>query len=201
MLAGATVSARPAPEFDGPTGQVSINAGAAYTKTTAVTLSLSASDASGVAAVCVSNTTTCTAYSAFVATKAWTVTSVGGVATVRVWFKDTYGNVSAAAVSDTILVDTVAPTSSTPTAFAGSGAVALRWTASSDAGSGLAGYRVRYAPSTAPTCTTGTEIYSGTNLSFVHSGLTNGTTYAYRICPFDVAGNVATGGSVIATPR
>jgi hypothetical protein len=109
--------------------------------------------------------------------------------------------VSAAAASDTIIVDSSAPASSTLAVYTGSGAVALRWTASSDTGTGLAGYRVRYALGAAPTCTTGTEIYSGPDLAFIHSGLTNGTIYAYRICPFDVAGNVATGGSVLATPR
>ena len=82
-----------------------------------------------------------------------------------------------------------------------SGAAALRWTAASDAASGLAGYRLRYAMTRAPTCTTGTEIYSGTELSFIHTGLTNGSVYAYRVCPFDVAGNVATAGAVTATPQ
>ena len=124
-----------------------------------------------------------------------------GTATVRVWFKDTYGNVSAAAVADTIVVDTAAPSASVLSAIVSSGSAELRWTASLDAASGLAGYRLRYALSRAPTCTTGTEIYSGTNRTFTHTGLTNGVVYAYRICPFDAVGNTAAAGTVLATPR
>jgi hypothetical protein len=199
---GGTTTARPAPEFDGPTGSVVINAAAQYTNSRNVTLTLSATDVSGVAAVCISNTAAaCTTFSAFAQTKPWALAVASGTATVRVWFRDTYGNVSAAAVSDTILVDTTPPASNTLSALVTSGAAALRWTASSDTGSGLAGYRLRFAPTRAPTCTTGTEIYSGTELSFIHTGLTNGSVYAYRVCPFDVAGNAAAAGTVTATPN
>lgn len=201
LASAGTTSARPAPEFDGPTGQVAINQGAQFTKSRAVTLTLTASDASGVSAVCISNSTACTSFSAFAQTKSWSLAISTGPAIVRVWFKDIYGNVSAAPVTDTITVDTTLPSTSTLSAQVASGTVTLRWTGSSDAGSGVAGYRVRYAMSTPPTCTTGTEIYSGTDLSFTHSGLVNGSVYGYRICPFDVAGNVTTAGTVLATPR
>ena len=198
---GGTTSGRPAPEFDGPTGTVAINQGAQFTSSKTVTLTLSATDASGVAAVCISNLATCTAYSAFATSKAWTLAIASGTATVRVWFKDIYGNVSAAAASDTIVVDTTPPSASVLSAIVSSGSVELRWTASVDAASGLAGYRLRYAPTRAPTCTTGTLIYSGTDRSFVHTGLTNGVVYGYRVCPFDTLGNTATAGIVLATPR
>jgi hypothetical protein len=79
--------------------------------------------------------------------------------------------------------------------------VTLNWTASSDAASGIAGYKIRYATKAAPSCTSGTEIYSGTDLTFAQTSLTNGTVYGYRVCPFDVAGNITAGGTVMATPK
>jgi hypothetical protein len=199
---GGTTTTRPAPEFDGPTGQVVINQGAQYTSSRAVTLTLSAADASAVVGVCMSNTVTpCTSFAPYATSKPWSLSVTSGTATVRVWFRDIYGNVSAAPATDTIVVDTILPSGSTLSALVSSGAVELRWTPASDATSGLAGYRLRAAPTSAPSCTTGTLIYSGTNLSFTHTGLTNGILYGYRVCPFDVAGNSATGGSVVATPR
>jgi hypothetical protein len=201
FASGGTTTSRPAPEFDGPTGTVLINNDAVYTNNKTVTLTLTASDVSGVAAVCMSNSTTCTAYVPWATTKTWTFAATSGTATVRVWFKDSFGNVSAAPVTDTILLDLTPPTTSTLSAQASSNTVALRWTASTDAGSGFAGYRIKMAVGPAPTCTAGTQIYSGTDLSFTHSGLTNGTTYGYRVCPYDVAGNVASGSAVSASPR
>jgi hypothetical protein len=202
VMMGTTITARPAPEFDGPVGTVVINQDAMYTRSKAVTLTLTASDASGVASACVSNAATgCTAYTTFASSRAWTLTIASGTATVRVWFKDIYGNVSAAAASDTIIVDTTAPTASTLSAQVSSGAVTLSWAAATDAGSGLAGYRLRTAPNAAPSCTSGTEIYSGTDRTFMHTGLSAGSAYGYRICPYDVAGNVASGGMVVARPQ
>jgi hypothetical protein len=198
---GGTASAKPAPELVGPTGTVLINQGAEYTGSRNVTLALSATDVSGVTGVCISNFGTCSNFTAFASTKAWTLAAATGLASVQVWFQDSYGNVSAAAATDTITFDTTAPTANRLTAVATSGSVTLSWTASADAGSGIAGYRLRYALNRAPLCTTGTEIYSGTALSFVHTGLSNGNTYVYRVCPFDAAGNVTAAGTVLALPR
>ena len=198
---GGTTWAKPAPEFVGPTGTVLIDQGAQYTGSRNVTLALSATDVSGVTGVCISNFGTCSNFTAFTPTKAWTLSAATGPASVQVWFQDTYGNVSAAATTDTIIVDTTAPSANRLTAVATSGAATLSWTASADAGSGIAGYRLRYALNRAPSCTTGTEVYSGTALSFTHTGLSNGSTYAYRVCPFDAVGNVTAAGTVLALPR
>jgi hypothetical protein len=92
---------------------VSINNGAAYTGTTAVTLTLTATDAgSGMAGgkVLLSNNGATYTESAFAATKAWTLASGEGAKTVYAKFKDAAGNVTATAVTATIILDTGPPT-------------------------------------------------------------------------------------------
>src|SRR4029077_9371009 len=99
---GATLSARPAPEREGPVGTVLISSGAEYAKSTAVTLTLSATDASVVTSMCVSNTTTCTSWVAYARTKTWTLGTTG---IVYAWFRDSWGNVSATPATDSIVID------------------------------------------------------------------------------------------------
>jgi chitodextrinase len=78
--------------------------------------------------------------------------------------------------------DTTAPT--VPANLAGSAptpnTISLTWTASSDIGSGVTGYRVRRDGALAGTSTT---------TSFGDSGLTAATTYSYTVAAFDAAGN------------
>ena len=151
-------------EWDPPTGAVAINAGAAVTRAAAVTLTLTAVDASTVASVCISETTTCAAFVAFAPTKPFTLAAGDRVHTVNVWYRDRWGNTMTTPVSDTILLDATAPTAITATATVGAARIALAWTAATDAGSGLAGYRVVAATGvTAPAagCAAGTVVYAG----------------------------------------
>lgn len=199
---GASVSGRPAPEMDAPTGgSVVINGGSEWTNSSATTLTLSASDASGVSQMCISNSSTCSSWVTYATSKAWTITASAGTRTVYVWFKDAYGNTTSSAVTDTIGYDATAPSNGTPTGSASSGAVGLSWTGYSDAGSGIASYKVVYSTSSSPSsCSTGTTAYTGTSTSYTHSGLANGTTYYYRVCAVDTAGNTSTGSTVSARP-
>ncbi|HXH80078.1 proprotein convertase P-domain-containing protein [Nocardioides sp.] len=95
----------------GPVGSVSINAGAATTKSTAVTLSLSATDpapSTGVTQMRFSNDgTTYSAFQPYATTAAWSLSAGDGVKTVFAQFKDGVGNVTT--VSDTITLDTTVP--------------------------------------------------------------------------------------------
>ena len=50
-------------------------------------------------------------------------------------------------------------------------------------------------------CSTGTPLYQGPGTSYTHSGLTDGTTYYYRLCATDNAGNIAAGVTANATPQ
>ena len=129
-----------------PSGSVIINSGDSYTKTTTVTLALSAADASGVAQMQFSNDNAAwSTPESYAVSKIWTMTSGDGLRTVYVKFKDNSagGNWSSNAESDTINLDTTAP-------VAGTIALTARYTTttavtvllqSSDTGSGVASMR------------------------------------------------------------
>jgi hypothetical protein len=201
LSAGKTLTTRPATEFVAPVGTVSINNGAEFTGITAVTLTLSASDASGVSQVCLSSTTTCTSFVAFATTKPFTLPTGGGVKTVNVFFKDGQGNISTTPASDSINVDVTRPTDGSFFVNASAGQAALSWTAASDVGSGFSAYKLVFnTGATAPaSCTAGTAIYTGLDTSFTHTGLVTGTKYNYRLCAIDAVGNMSVGKTVSVT--
>ncbi|HEX4351573.1 MAG TPA: S8 family serine peptidase, partial [Polyangiales bacterium] len=161
---GGTVSAPP--DTTGPTGSVVVNTDAAATKSTSVVLTINASDPSGVGTMCIANTTSCTSFSAFAPSKTWTLTSGDGLKTVTVIVKDSKGNAST--FSDTIRLDATVPSGGTLSARPSNQQVALTWTAATDAGTGIASYAIVVAPVTAPTCSAGSLVYSGTATNFTH---------------------------------
>ena len=98
-----------------PTGSVVINAGAATTTTSAVTLTLSASDAGGtVTGMKISNDgVSYSSEAAYGTSRTWTLSSGYGNKTVYVLFKDSAGNWMKTPATDTIQrTDTTAPTGS-----------------------------------------------------------------------------------------
>ena len=203
---GATTPAVMAiPEVNKPSGTVSINQGN-YTSKAAVTLNLTASDAyANVAAYCISNTNMCTTWTKLTTpvtpfstttALAWTLAAgADGNRTVNVWYKDVWGNVSAPA-SATIILDTTAPVNGT---LAINSTFTLSWNGFSDATSGIASYVLARDTKTYPACSTASAvIYSGSQTSFNdrsgrHS--TSGTTYYYRLCAVDNAGNISKGAT------
>ncbi|MEN9796784.1 MAG: hypothetical protein RL653_480 [Pseudomonadota bacterium] len=205
--AGVTASARPRLELNPPTGTVTLEGGAAFSRSPTVSLAIAASDASAVTSMCLSNGATCaaTAWVPFAAlVPAWTLPTAQGSKTVSVWLRDEWGNTTAAPLTDGITLDTVAPTGGALTATFGNQSNALSWTAATDATSGLDRYKLVFAEGTSPaSCApgVGTVAYEGSATSFTHAGLTNGTTYGYRVCPVDKAGNVGTGVVASAKPR
>ena len=192
----------PLREGNPPTGSIVINGGAEATKSTSATLTLTASeDGGGAIQMCISNTTSCTSWSAFAATKSWTLLAGSGTKTVYVWFRDQWGNTNPTPYSDTIILDTTAPTNGTVTATPGNTQVTVNWTGFSDTQSGIDSYKVVYATSYAPySCSSGTALYTGTDTSYPHTGLTNGTTYGYRVCAIDKTGNMSSGATAAARP-
>ena len=96
-----------------PTGNsVAINSGEAYTNTSSVTLTLGSSGASE---MCVSNTNSCSNWENYTTSKNWSLGTSDGEKTVYVWYRDLAGNVTSTYVSDTIILDTEAPTNSSVT--------------------------------------------------------------------------------------
>lgn len=184
-----------------PTGSISINSNAIYSKSTSVTLTISATDdSSGVSQMCISNTASCSSWESYATSKVWTLPSGDGTKTVYIWFKDTVGNANTSPYSDSIVLDTTAPTDGTLSASAGNGQVLLSWNGS-DTTSGINSYKLVYSTSSTPSsCSGGTQIYSGSGTSYTHSSLTNGTTYYYRVCATDNAGNVSIGATAQSTP-
>ena len=113
-----------------PTGTVIINGGAAATNSTSVTLTLTATDAvTSVTQMRFSNNgSSYSTAETFAPTKAWTLSTGAGTKTVYVQFRDAAGNWSAAA-TDTIVLDTTAPTISGQTATNITGSTAqITWT-------------------------------------------------------------------------
>jgi parallel beta-helix repeat protein len=286
-----------------PSGAVSIKDNAAYTNSLSVSLSLLATDVSGVSEMCISNDLACTSWQPYAPSRAWTLTPGDGGKTVYVRFKDRLGNADAVPFTDQIVVDTVAPTNPTVIASASHSirvwspnrAVRMTWAGAGDNGSGVSGYSARWdtapaslpvassnvtetavtspalkdgttqyfhlrtrdrannwspgaihygpffidgtppvngtltaapgaaqvlltwsgftdtmsgldptnpyklvvsvGPLPAPYCTSGTEVFVGAGQSFLHKGLTRGTTYQYRLCAVDRTGNVSTGAT------
>lgn len=129
-----------------PTGSITINVGAASTTSSSVTLTLSAADAtSGVAQMRFSNDgVTWSSWEGASPTKVWTLTSGDETKTVYYQIRDNAGNT--ATYSDTIILDTTAPSGSIiingGDASTTSTSVTLTLT-STDATSGV--YQVRYS--------------------------------------------------------
>jgi len=184
-----------------PSGSVSISNGAAYTTLTSVTLTLSASDLSSVSQMCVSNTTLCSLWEMYEASKLWILSSGDGEKAVYVWFKDSVGNINTTPYLDSIILDTTLPSDGILSSTQGDAQVSLNWSGFSDTVSGIKGYTLVYDTSKIPaSCNSGTQIYSGTDTSYLHGSLTNGVTYYYRICATDKAGNASAGATADAAP-
>lgn len=179
---------------------VTIAAGAAYTTTTAVSLTLQADNA---AEMYVTNLAGCTAggtWQASTTTKSWGLLQTEGTATVYARFRTSTGNLGAC-VSDTIVHDSVAPTwTDTPvhaTAYnSATTTPVIAWSANAaDAVSGVEKYQ--YALGTGSAGAAQTSLATWTDVaqgSFSHTGLTlaHGSNYYVTMRVLDRAGNATT---------
>ncbi len=135
-----------------PTGSISIGGGATYSTSTAVTLTLSASDdvdsASGIDMFVSNNSDFSTgSYEDYATSKSWTLASTtDGSQTVYVKFRDANSNESST-YSDSITLDSTAPASfdlESPgdASYTSNSRPTFKWKVSSDGGSGLSHYQL-----------------------------------------------------------
>jgi prepilin-type N-terminal cleavage/methylation domain-containing protein len=127
----------------------------------------------------------------------------GTVLTINMRATSGGGTTTATSVSRT--VDGAAPTDGPLIATPGDQQISLSWAAATDSGSGLAGsntYKLVFSTTATPAanCTNGTQIYLGAGTSKDHTGLTNGTTYYYRVCAYDAVNNISIGATDNAVP-
>ena len=140
-------------------------------------------------------------------------TAVEGNQTFNVTLSSATGGATIGSPS-TAVVTIVDETDSTPPTHTGSltatatssTQINLSWPTATDSGFGMHAttpYKlVRATSATAPAnCSSGTTIYSGTALSYNNTSLTASTQYSYRLCAYDVAGNVTAGLTATATTQ
>jgi subtilisin family serine protease len=188
----------PGPDRTAPSGTITIAGGAAWSTSRTVNVALSATDNVAVTQMCISSANSCSRFIAYAASARVSLGGTSGTQTLRVWFRDAAGNTSRVA-TDTIGLDSAAPTNGRLTATAGVGEARLSWTNFRDTGSGIASYVLVGGTTTAPPCTA-TPLYSGTGTSFTHTGLPGGTVRNYRVCAIDNVGNRSSGATVRVTP-
>jgi hypothetical protein len=179
-----------------PSGSIAINDGDAYTGSTAVVLTLSASDAgSGVAEMRFSDdAATWTTWEPYATSKPWTLSAGDGEKIVHVAYRDHAGRITDA-YSDTIVLDTLAPISSmTSPASSQLTSFVVTWLAT-DAHSGVASYDVQYRVGRYGAWTPWLSATGDTSAVFgpsVPVTVVRGETYFFQVRASDHAGNVET---------
>ena len=190
----AAPSPTPTGDTQAPAGSIVLNSGDTYAKSTQLTITVTATDDVAVTQMAfTTDPSNFGAYVAYAATAQYTVPVGDGTKTVYARFTDAVGNVSTV-VSDTIILDTVAPsapTGLTATRDNNHKSTTLSWNAVS--APDLAGYAVYRL-----TGTSGTSFVQVT-CSFVYglptkcddTGETNHISYTFYVVATDLAGNLS----------
>jgi hypothetical protein len=207
LLAALDQAAVKAPEppktvVPGPAGKLTINAGAKFTKS--ATVSAAVPTTSGVATqVCLSVATSCTGWQTWAPTVSWTMPAGDGTKKVNAWWKDAKGNVSAAAATASIILDTTAPAGGTLKATLGATAGTFSWSGLTDSGAGIASYKLMIAESAIPSGCPGKAAYEGPALTGMVKSLVAKKTYYVRLCATDNIGNTSAGfgGAVVTAAK
>jgi hypothetical protein len=174
-------------------GSFTINAGAANTSGTAVSLTTTCATDAGVGGVQVAygNTTSPTNWTTCSATLAHTLSAGDGTKTVYMRFRDSFGNVSTE-TTDTIILDTAAPTVPTMTAepaYTAGTSNAVASSVATDAGVGGVQYEFcRNTTNSTSGCTSSGWIGT-TGATF--SSLTNAQIYYYFVRSKDSLNNIS----------
>ncbi len=144
----AAVSAGITLDTTGPAGTVTVNGGAPFTSTAAVSLAVTADDGIGCGAAQMrfsEDGLSWSAWEAFAAVKSFTLTGADGAKAIYVQFQDVVGNVSASPALGGIALDTTGPLGTVTVdggaLYATSTGVSLALTADDGAGAGVADMR------------------------------------------------------------
>ena len=188
----AVAKPKPAP-VAGPTGTIVINAAAKFTRTPAVMAAV-ATKTSVAVDVCLSTEATCTTWTKWAANVAFTLPGTDGQKTVRAWWRDAQGNVSAAPASTIITLDRTAPVGGKLSLTATATVATYTWTGFTDAGAGVASYKLVASSTAVPEgCASGgTLLLAGTGLTVKQTVLAN-KVYFFRLCAIDSIGNTSGG--------
>jgi hypothetical protein len=191
-LAAPATAATP-PPAPAPTGTVVLAGGAKYTRGT--TIAAAVPTTSGVATqVCLSSTSSCTAWVKWASTVNFVLPAVDGLQTVRVWWKDAAGGVTAEPKSASIILDRAAPIGGQVSVTLVGTVANYVWTGISDPTSGVANYKLVASNTGSPaaSCTSGTVLANGLGFVASQNVVKNQTTY-FRLCATDNAGNTSAG--------
>jgi subtilisin family serine protease len=182
---------------EAPVGQVIINGGAKFTKSTKVTVDVTVTSGANAATVCMATTTKCTAWKNYAPSLPFTFPTGDGVKTLNVWWKSVNGMASLQPASATITLDTAAPTNGTLVGKLVGSSAALVWAGATDKGSGVASYKLVSATGSAPkNCASGTVLYTGTEQAYLTGELPKGLTTYFRLCTVDNLGTMNAGVQV-----
>lgn len=182
----------PPPDDMPPSGTVTVADGATFTRTRHPLIDIPATDVSGVKTISLSTDGVSWVERPYWPEQQVTVSPTNGTKTIRVKWRDWIGNWSSVR-TDTIVLDTVAPSAGTPkhsfvsAGVVSSGATPMKFTwTGSDATSGVARYEAALSTDGGDYATFST---SPTTAS-VTRNLAAGHTYRLRVRPVDKAGNV-----------
>jgi hypothetical protein len=146
--------------------------------------------------VCISTGTSCSAWRAYAKSLIVNLSGSDGAKTVRVWWKDAAGNVSAKPATASITLDRTAPVTGKLTLRTSGGTANYSWVGFRDYGSGIARYKL-VTRSDAPVpekCTIGTTVFEGgASAKAATQPVEPGKLYYARLCAIDAVGNVTAG--------
>ncbi len=188
------------PDTVPPLGSLVINSltGNQYTSQRNVSLVVDVSDISDIAAMCISNTPTCTNFIPYQKFSSWTLPDGDGLKTVYAYVRDGIGNTTRSdqPLTQSITLDTTPPTGGRLTAVLSTvetRAVDLDYGDFIDSTSPIQSYLVVFSRTQVPpSCANGNLFYSGPFVSRTHGPLAPGT-YHYRVCATNAANLTSSG--------
>jgi hypothetical protein len=172
----------------GPSGSISINGGDTFANSNSVSLSLSASDTSGVSKMRFSNDgANFTDPENYSSSKTWPLSPGDGNKTVYVQYKDNAGNWSSS-YTDTIIVDTTPPiTAINSSEYSNGASITITWSANDGDGSGVQGTTFFYKRGAGANWSSETLV--GTQGTFDFTNLSGDGDYYFTLVSEDNLGN------------